>query len=402
MFRVLSPDEQTRLIIQNFSHINPKETIRRLYSLIRNPEVGETTLVKLAELFDPMGEHMVKILNYDHSMASSNLAPPSSSTLLRSSSAEIFNASIKGVVLSYHVRNQNLHPFSLSEPLPTEEYIEFFLTILLYIIFRRKPVKKGTEGKSALDEAFENGPTEKTNTVKTMSDSISSRETTAKTLETSKSSQQEDLEKQNEMGLRSIVSIESRRQEKKVTSVSCGWNHTCVITDTNEVYSWGRNAYGSLGHGDVKVMMMPKRIEAFRGKKITSVSCGGDHTFAIEDFGKAVYSFGSSIFGQLGHGDKSPQFLPRLLQTLPKTKKIIQVSFPTGMRMVYSTKNQVACGYNHTALLSETGELYTCGSGEHGELGHGSKRECSLPLHVESITAGKDKIKHPQARMKSY
>jgi alpha-tubulin suppressor-like RCC1 family protein len=37
---------------------------------------------------------------------------------------------------------------------------------------------------------------------------------------------------------------------KKAALVSCGLRHTIAVTDTAEVYSWGRGIMGQLGHGD--------------------------------------------------------------------------------------------------------------------------------------------------------
>ena len=36
----------------------------------------------------------------------------------------------------------------------------------------------------------------------------------------------------------------------KVVKVSCGPNHTVVITEDHKVYSWGFGGYGRLGHSE--------------------------------------------------------------------------------------------------------------------------------------------------------
>ena len=64
-----------------------------------------------------------------------------------------------------------------------------------------------------------------------------------------------------------------------------------------------------------------------------------------------VYTWGFGNEGQLGHGDKSDQFLPRRLVQL--NHKIRSIS----------------CGGAHTALLSETGRLLMVGRGREGQLG---------------------------------
>jgi alpha-tubulin suppressor-like RCC1 family protein len=39
-------------------------------------------------------------------------------------------------------------------------------------------------------------------------------------------------------------------QDKEVTSISCGAEHTVVATAGGEVYSWGWGRYGNLGDGE--------------------------------------------------------------------------------------------------------------------------------------------------------
>lgn len=36
---------------------------------------------------------------------------------------------------------------------------------------------------------------------------------------------------------------------------------------------------------------------------------------------------------------------------------------------------QAACGYSHTLLLTKDGKVYSCGSNDHGQLGHELSRK---------------------------
>ncbi len=43
---------------------------------------------------------------------------------------------------------------------------------------------------------------------------------------------------------------------------------------------------------------------------------------------------------------------------------------------------QVSCGSMHTAFVTDTGDLYTCGNGNEGQLGLGKKSREYIPKQV--------------------
>lgn len=60
-------------------------------------------------------------------------------------------------------------------------------------------------------------------------------------------------------------------EEKLIESVSCGTRHTAVLTDDAEVWTWGWNDYGQLGHENKPVCDKPVKLlfsEKFVPKKI--------------------------------------------------------------------------------------------------------------------------------------
>lgn len=62
-------------------------------------------------------------------------------------------------------------------------------------------------------------------------------------------------------------------KELRVGSVSCGSRHTVVLTEDFEVWSWGWNEYGQLGHGKYNICDKPTKI-SFLNKFIPkSIKC---------------------------------------------------------------------------------------------------------------------------------
>jgi Regulator of chromosome condensation (RCC1) repeat len=65
---------------------------------------------------------------------------------------------------------------------------------------------------------------------------------------------------------------------QKVINLACGDNHVLALTSNCQVYSWGSNEYGQLGHGDCESRVDPKLIEL---SPIVRISAGSDFSFAL-------------------------------------------------------------------------------------------------------------------------
>eukprot|EP00656_Telonema_subtile_P052744 TRINITY_DN7429_c0_g1_i17.p1 TRINITY_DN7429_c0_g1~~TRINITY_DN7429_c0_g1_i17.p1 ORF type:complete len:193 (+),score=23.48 TRINITY_DN7429_c0_g1_i17:147-725(+) len=81
-------------------------------------------------------------------------------------------------------------------------------------------------------------------------------------------------------------------------------------------------------------------------------------------------TWGNPDNGRLGFEGSLPgTALPRSVQ-LPQSDPVIQV----------------ACGGAHTLFLTQAGHVYSAGSGEHGQLGHGDTQEQPVPRRIEGIS----------------
>eukprot|EP00882_Tetradesmus_deserticola_P032053 GHRQ01036268.1.p1 GENE.GHRQ01036268.1~~GHRQ01036268.1.p1 ORF type:complete len:372 (+),score=128.07 GHRQ01036268.1:366-1481(+) len=150
-----------------------------------------------------------------------------------------------------------------------------------------------------------------------------------------------------------------------VLQMSCGSSHTVALLDCNVVASWGRGEDGQLGHGDAEQVNAPKAVHALLGADVSAVCCGAEYTVAVSKQHRRVYSWGWGDFGRLGHGDCTDVFVPRA------------VDFFNGMAV-----RQVACGDTHTLVCTDSGELYTFGRNQNGQLGHGNTNDLLSPQQV--------------------
>ncbi|XP_062180310.1 PH, RCC1 and FYVE domains-containing protein 1-like isoform X1 [Phragmites australis] len=165
-----------------------------------------------------------------------------------------------------------------------------------------------------------------------------------------------------------------------VEYVACGEFHTCAVTASGDLYSWGDGYYnaGLLGHGVGASHCLPKRVSVpLEGLQVLSIACGSWHSALVTSSGK-VFTFGDGTFGALGHGNRESVAYPKEVETL------------NGFRTM-----KVACGLWHSAAIVETSsqagmnvvsrKLYTWGDGDKNLLGHGDKDARLVPTCVQSL-----------------
>ncbi|MEZ4907977.1 MAG: hypothetical protein R2771_10160 [Saprospiraceae bacterium] len=102
-------------------------------------------------------------------------------------------------------------------------------------------------------------------------------------------------------------------------SVEGGHWHTVALKNDGTVWSWGHNYYGELGSGDREHSSFPVQVVKENGEKLTNIkaiTCVGYHTLALDNDGN-VFSWGGNEFGELGHFDNKIQ---------PFAKKIKQLN----------------------------------------------------------------------------
>ena len=72
------------------------------------------------------------------------------------------------------------------------------------------------------------------------------------------------------------------------TQIACGKFHTVALSINGEVFTWGHNAFGQLGHGDQKDRNVPTKVESLSRITISKIACGHYHTAVITDRGKVL------------------------------------------------------------------------------------------------------------------
>lgn len=147
-------------------------------------------------------------------------------------------------------------------------------------------------------------------------------------------------------------SLESFQEKKRSTasydklSISVGTIKTTVqVLDVAcDLYTWGSGVRGILGHKDEDNEKLPRVVDSLLGRNITMVTCGVAHTMALSAQGE-VFSWGSGKYGRLGHGHMRDRFSPLMIGAPLRGLQVIQI----------------ACHENHSAALTDVGQLFTWG-----------------------------------------
>ena len=143
-----------------------------------------------------------------------------------------------------------------------------------------------------------------------------------------------------------------------IQAVSCGYNHTALLTKDGYIYATGDNYRGQLGITIIEPYFVDKftlcyGIDNIQGY-IKSISCGFNHTAILTKSGY-IYCTGDNNVGQLG--------IPIIIRNVDK------FTLCTNFDNKQGKIKAISCGNQHTALLTKSGYIYTTGSNNVGQLG---------------------------------
>ena len=154
---------------------------------------------------------------------------------------------------------------------------------------------------------------------------------------------------------------------------------TLFLTTTGKVYGVGYNNEGQLGNGTTSNQYTPVRCGAVTDIKDVVIS-GLPHTvFAVQKNG-SLWVWGWNGSGQLGLGDNSNRVSPSLHATMTNVKKAIP-------SCGYTTSGSSPTG--HGLVLRNDGTLWTTGYNGYGQLGHGdttSRKSFTQITHSSTFT----------------
>ena len=159
---------------------------------------------------------------------------------------------------------------------------------------------------------------------------------------------------------------------RHATEIAVGGDHACAIVPGGDVWCWGRDDLGQIGHDDATLNPHPPQpyssypIAVPGMHTATSVAAGMNHSCATLAHG-TVWCWGANNAGQLGNGSAAPSsFAP------------VQVSGITSAARVVANED-------HTCALLTSGAIRCWGDNSRGGLGDGMTSNATTPVAVVGI-----------------
>ena len=158
-----------------------------------------------------------------------------------------------------------------------------------------------------------------------------------------------------------------------IRSLSPGAAHTVALDGKGRVWTWGANASGQLGQGNLREQALPRHVKLTQPVK--AIAAGATHTLALDVHGQ-LWGWGSNHKKQL-------------------SAQIAEAYLPSPVRIGgrLSEVKAVVAGLHFSAVLTREGLVRAWGWNGLGQLGHeeiGEESERVIALkRVRQISAGR-------------
>jgi alpha-tubulin suppressor-like RCC1 family protein len=175
----------------------------------------------------------------------------------------------------------------------------------------------------------------------------------------------------------------------KLIAMAAGDHHSLLLNNQGQVFAFGLNDFGQLGLGDKRDRHTPYIIEEEVGR-VVAISARMNHSLLLNDQGQ-IFSFGSNDFGLLGLGDEIDRNTPTLIEEF-----IPSIEFDNEIGSIVA----ISAGEQHCFFLDSLGQVFTTGRNNYGQLGLPDGEDSHYPISIDifqpelrtikSVSAGGD------------
>ncbi|BBN20285.1 hypothetical protein MPTK1_8g17940 [Marchantia polymorpha subsp. ruderalis] len=214
-----------------------------------------------------------------------------------------------------------------------------------------------------------------------------------------------------------VVTVVDALSAVTIEGVVAGSRNSMAFSDEGQLYTWGWNQRGTLGHPpDKKTESCPSQVKALNGVRIVQAATGGWHCLAVDEEGRA-YAWGGNEYGQCaeeadGKTMKRDITIPQRCAPHLRVRQVAaggthsvvltqdghvwswgqpwppgdikQIATPVRVQGLEKVK-VIAVGAFHNLALLESGELWAWGNNEYGQLGTGDTQPRAQPVQVKGL-----------------
>ena len=147
--------------------------------------------------------------------------------------------------------------------------------------------------------------------------------------------------------------LKDKNLPTEIIDFACGDWHCLALSNTFEIYAWGKNTAGQLGFQNTASIFPVTKLSF--PSPVANVFCGPNYSMVITKDTNILYSWGNNSFCQLGIATPKPwTYEPQR----------VEIPFPVV---------KVSCGVSHVGAITTDNRLFMWGSNSRGELGLGTK-----------------------------
>ncbi|KAL7079544.1 hypothetical protein ACQ4LE_001766, partial [Meloidogyne hapla] len=161
-----------------------------------------------------------------------------------------------------------------------------------------------------------------------------------------------------------LSSVQEFPKRIKIKQIAVSESHQLILTIQGQVFSWGDNSFGQLGHGDKRKRQFPTLIELLENKDVYKIAAGKKFSLFCAGRGIVLITGRKLLFDNNEYIIK-PKIVEELL-----TEDIIDI----------------CCGDEHAIALTEKGEIFVWGKGKNGQLGTGNRNDVFVPIRIQIPT----------------
>ena len=173
-----------------------------------------------------------------------------------------------------------------------------------------------------------------------------------------------------------FIQIGSATNWVSLTKHTSGHSRTtsaAAINSSGELYTWGKNAGGQLGHGNTTSLSVPTKVGS--DTDWASVCMSGEHTIALKTTG-TMFCSGTNGTGNFGNGNTT------------NTSSFVQIGSDSdwAQAVILSDDSGDSGRHGHALAVKTTGTMWSTGTNFKGQLGQGNTTDLSSWTQIGSAS----------------